>query len=250
MASRELSQELILLQRLEKNQCGRASSSYCFSPFCRRAFLGRKNRAEAKREVCSRFRVSNPFHWYSKPLLQIVRKSRRNIPDSSGFFPLTLSLRASQFAPLTAHGKFRLFVKDETDPFTIGWVAFEASLAQANNDPSEYGQGASGYGKRFGAGLANETSAGFFGTFLFPTVLHQDPRYHRLGTGSLTKRLGHALIRPVLTHKDSGGPAFNWSGILGSIAASGLSNAYYPEKDRGLGPTFSRVVMSLPFGDD
>jgi hypothetical protein len=149
--------------------------------------------------------------------------------------------------PLTAQGKFRLFVKDETDPFTIGWVAFEAGLAQSNNDPSEYGQGASGYGKRFGAGLANEVSAGFFGTFLFPTVLHQDPRYHRLGEGPLTKRLGHALIRPVLTHKDSGGRAFNWSGILGSIAASGLSNAYYPERDRGVGATFSRVGSPLPF---
>jgi hypothetical protein len=150
--------------------------------------------------------------------------------------------------PLTTQGKFRLFVKNETDPFTIGWVAFEAGLAQANNDPSEYGQGASGYGKRFGAGLANETSAGFFGTFLFPTVLHQDPRYHRLGAGPLTRRLGHALIRPVLTHKDSGERAFNWSGILGSIAASSLSNAYRPEGDRGVGATFSRVVMSLPFG--
>ena len=149
--------------------------------------------------------------------------------------------------PLTAQGKLRLFVKDETDPFTIGWVAFEAGLAQSNNAPSEYGQGASGYGKRFGAGLANEMSAGFFGTFLFPTVLHQDPRYHRLGEGPLTKRLGHALIRPVLTHKDSGGRAFNWSGILGSIAASALSNAYYPERDRGVGATFSRVGTSLPF---
>ena len=149
--------------------------------------------------------------------------------------------------PLTAAGKFRLFVKDESDPFTIGWVAFEAGLAQSNDDPSEYGQGASGYGKRFGAGLANEVSAGFFGTFLFPTVLHQDPRYHRLGTGSVARRLGHALVRPVLTHKDSGGLDFNWSGVLGSIAASGLSNAYYPEKDRGLGPTFSRVLTSLPF---
>jgi hypothetical protein len=96
--------------------------------------------------------------------------------------------------------------------------------------------------------LADETSAGFFGTFLFPSVLHQDPRYHRLGVGSLQKRLGHALIRPVLTHKDSGGRAFNWSGVLGSIAANSLSNAYYPEGDRGVGATFSRVAMSIPFG--
>ena len=114
--------------------------------------------------------------------------------------------------------------------------AFEAGLAQSNNDFPGYGQGAAGYGKRFGAGLADEVSGGFFGTFLFPSVLHQDPRYYRLGEGSFKKRLGHALIRPVLTHKDSGGRAFNWSGILGSIAASGLSNAYYPEEDRGVEP--------------
>jgi hypothetical protein len=149
--------------------------------------------------------------------------------------------------PLTVHGKWRLFVKDKTDPFTIGWVAFEAGIAQANNDPPGYGQGAAGYGKRFGAGLADETSSGFFGTFLFPSVLHQDPRYYRLGAGSFKKRLGHALIRPVLTHKDSGRRAFNWSGIMGSIAASGLSNAYYPEGDRGVSATFSRVGMSIPF---
>lgn len=149
--------------------------------------------------------------------------------------------------PLTARGKWRLFVKDKTDPFTLGWVAFEAGLAQANNDFSGYGQGAAGYGKRFGAVLADETASGFFGTFLFPSVLHQDPRYYRLGAGPFKKRLGHALIRPVLTHKDSGGRAFNWSGMLGSIATSSLSNAYYPEENRGVGATFSRVAMSIPF---
>jgi hypothetical protein len=150
-------------------------------------------------------------------------------------------------SPLTASGKWRLFVKSETDPFTFGWVAFEAGIAQANNDLPGYGQGAAGYGKRFGAGLADQTAGDFFGTFLFPSVLHQDPRYYRLGSGPFKRRLGHALIRPVLTHKDSGGPAFNWSGTLGSIATSGLSNAYYPEGSRGVGATFSRVAMALPF---
>jgi len=150
-------------------------------------------------------------------------------------------------SPLTAREKWRLFVKGETDPFTFGWVAFEAGVAQANNDSPGYGQGAAGYGKRFGVGLADEMAGGFFGTFLFPCVLHQDPRYYRVGSGSFKKRLGHALIRPVFTHKDSGGRAFNWSGTLGSIAASSLSNAYYPEGNRGVGATFYRVAMSLPF---
>lgn len=66
--------------------------------------------------------------------------------------------------PLTAGGKWQLFVRDKTDPFTIGLVAAGAGIAQANNDFSGYGQGASGYGKRFGSGLADETAGGFFGT--------------------------------------------------------------------------------------
>jgi hypothetical protein len=107
-------------------------------------------------------------------------------------------------SPLTARGKWRLFVKNETDPFTFGWVAFEAGLAQATNDSSGYGQGAAGYSKRFGAGLADEWAAGFFGTFVFPSALHQDPRYYRVGAGPFKQRLAHALIRPVVTHKDSG----------------------------------------------
>ena len=148
--------------------------------------------------------------------------------------------------PLSTAGKFRLFVKDKTDPFTIGWVAFEAGISQATNGLSGYGQGAAGYSKRFGAGMADETANGFFGTFLLPSVFRQDPRYYRLGSGSFQKRFGHALIRPFLTHKDSGGRAFNWSGTLGSIAASGLSNAYYPNDERGLEATFSRVAWSLP----
>ncbi len=160
----------------------------------------------------------------------------------------TYTVTSSKLAsPLTPREKWRLFLKDESDPFTFGWVAFEAGLAQANDSFSGYGQGAAGYGKRLGAGLADEWASGFFGTFLFASVLHQDPRYYRVGAGPFKNRLGHALIRPVLTHKDSAGRAFNWSGILGSIAASGLSNVYYPEGDRGAGPTFSRVALRIPF---
>jgi hypothetical protein len=149
---------------------------------------------------------------------------------------------------LSPHDKFRLFVKNATDPYTLGYTAFMAAVAQASGDPPGYGQGAAGYGKRLGAGLADETSAGFFTTFLFPSLLHQDPRYFRQASGPFKTRLAHALIRPVVTRKDSGGHAFNWSGLLGSIAASSLANAYYPTEDRGAGPTFTRVAWGVPFG--
>ena len=162
-------------------------------------------------------------------------------------FPTNTVANSESTSPLTARDKWRLFVKDKTDPYTFGWIAFNAGLEQASNDFPEYGHGGAGYAKRFGAALADNTAAGFFATFLFPSLLHQDPRYHRMGTGAFQKRLEHALIRPILTQKDSGGLAFNWSGILGSLAASGLSNAYYPERDRGVGQTFSRVGTGIPF---
>ena len=162
-------------------------------------------------------------------------------------FPTYTVVDSKSTSPLTARGKWQLFMKDKTDPFTFGWVAFEAGLAQANNDFSAYGQGAAGYGKRFGAGLADETSSAFFGIFLFPSALHQDPRYYRLGAGPFTKRFGRALIGPISTHRDSGGRTFNWAGILSSTARSGLSNAYYPKGHRGAGATFSRVAIGIPF---
>ena len=142
--------------------------------------------------------------------------------------------------------KFRLFVRNTTDPSTISYAAFTAGIKQADNNLSGYGQGAGGYGKRLGAGLANATSAGFFRTFLLASLFHQDPRYFRLGSGPIKNRLEQAIIRPVVTRKDLGGRAFNWSGLLGSIAASSLSNAYYPVTDRGVGPTFRRVATGIP----
>jgi len=148
---------------------------------------------------------------------------------------------------LTPGQKLEIVVKDTIDPYTIGFTAFTAGIAQANNGESSYGQGASGYWKRFGASYTDQATAGFFGGFLLPSILHQDPRYHRQGTGRFAHRFAHALVRPVVTHKDAGGRAFNWSGILGGLASSGLSNAYYPEEDRGAGKTFSRFAIGIPF---
>ncbi len=148
---------------------------------------------------------------------------------------------------LTPRQKLEIVVKDIIDPYTIGFTAFTAGIAQANNEPSGYGQGASGYGKRFGASYTDQATAGFFGGFLFPSILHEDPRYYRLGSGPFTHRFAHSLVRPVVTYKDSDGRTFNWCGLLGSLVSSGISNAYYPEEDRGLGKTFSRFAMGIPF---
>src|SRR6516165_4557289 len=148
---------------------------------------------------------------------------------------------------LSSRQKFQMFFDNSTDPFTISYAAVNAGLARANNDLAGYGQGAAGYAKRFGAGMADESASSFFRTFLFPSLLHQDPRYFRKGSGPWKLRFAHALIRPVVTNSDSQRRAFNWSGLLGGLAASALANTYYPEEERGVGKTFSRVATGIPF---
>jgi len=148
---------------------------------------------------------------------------------------------------LSSGEKFRLSVQNTTDPFTFGYIAVNAGIQQANDNLAGYGQGAAGYGKRLGAGLADQASASFFKTYLFPSILHQDPRYFRQGSGPFKRRLANAIIRPVVTRDDSGGRAFNWAELLGGIAASTLSNAYYPASNSGVGPTFKRVAAGIPF---
>ena len=126
-----------------------------------------------------------------------------------------------------------MFFDNNTDAYTISYIAFAAGVAQANNSLAGYGQGAAGYAKRFGAGIADESASGFFRTFLFPCLLHQDLRYFRKGAGPWKRRFAHALIRPVVTNTDSQRKAFNWSDLLGGLAGSALANTYYPEGECG-----------------
>ena len=189
---------------------------------------------------------AEPTPTFQQPVTQSLA-TQEKYPRLFGVMPTYSVSNNKAPVALTSNAKFHLFIKNTTDPFTITYTAFIAGIQHVNHEPPEYGQGAAGYGKRLGTGLADETSSGFFRAYLFPSLLHQDPRYFRQGSGPLKKRFAHAFIRPFVTRTDRGGRAFDWSGMLGSIASSSLSNAYYPAHDRGFGPTFERVVTGIPF---
>jgi hypothetical protein len=151
-------------------------------------------------------------------------------------------------APLSHGGKFHLFAKSAFDPVTIGIAGLQAGLAQATNEFPGYGQGAQGYGKRFGASLADEVSAGFWSNFFYPVLLKADPRYFRLGEGSMKHRVLYGLKQEFVCHTDTGGRSFNFSNVLGAFTSGGLSNAYYPDSDRGFRLTMSRSAIALAYG--
>ena len=148
--------------------------------------------------------------------------------------------------PLTSGQKFRLAAQ-YFNPYTFVFVAGEAGVNQALNSPSEYGQGAEGYGKRYGAGFADGLTASIFITGLYPSLLRQDPRYYRLGDGGFSHRVGYAVSRILVTRQDSGRKAFNVSEVLGSFSSSALAVTYYPKSQRDFSDVAERAGIQFAF---
>lgn len=164
-----------------------------------------------------------------------------------GIVPAYSITDARKLPPLKSKDKFKLFARGTLDPFPVFVYAMQAGIEQANDAHSGYGQGAAGYARRFGAALGDGTSARFFSTYAFPSILHQDPRYFRKGEGSGRSRIAYSLSRSFITRSDSGASQPNWSNMLGKFAGAGLSNLYYPAEDRGASLTLSRVAISLGY---
>lgn len=159
----------------------------------------------------------------------------------SKFFP---DLATSK-APLTPTGKFKLFISNSVAPISVGGSLVSAGISQARDSHHDYGQGGEGYAKRFGASMARSASSQFFGTFVFASILHQDPRYFPLENATFKQSVGHALRRVVITHTDSGREVPNFSRLMGFLAAEGLANTYLPEDERTAGRTFQRFGVDI-----
>jgi len=148
--------------------------------------------------------------------------------------------------PLTSKQKFELAWKVVIDPFTFGLTGVVAGAEQAENQFSGYGQGAQGYGKRFGAAYANIVSGTFIGSAILPSILKQDPRYFYKGTGSKRSRLLYAIANSVICKGDNRQWQPNYSNIAGSLIAGGLSNLYYPKSDRNrVGFVFENTAIGI-----
>ena len=143
--------------------------------------------------------------------------------------------------PLTPKQKFSLAFRSSVDPFVFVITAADAGISQAEDDFPGYGQGAAGYGKRFGASYADTFDGTFWGNAVFPVLLHEDPRYFRMGQGSFSRRLFYSISTTVWSRHDDATWGPNYGNVLGNLVAGGISNLYYPSSDRGAGLTFERA---------
>jgi hypothetical protein len=139
---------------------------------------------------------------------------------------------AKELPPLTTGQKFRLATAGVFD-----WAAYPfngalAAVAQAKNDPQSWGQGWGAYGKRYGESFADNSIGTYMTTAIFPSLLHEDPRYYQMAKGGFWRRAYHGVNRLFVTRTDAGNDRFNISESAGNAVAAALSNIYHPPEDR------------------
>ena len=147
--------------------------------------------------------------------------------------------------PQSIKEKFMTTTEDSFDYSSIAIPAALAGYGLANNSFPEFGTGAAGYGRYLWHSAIDQTSENYMVEFVVPVLTHEDTRFYTLENGSFVKRTGYALSRAFITRSDSGASVVNLSEILGSGASAGLSNAYYPARERSFSNTGTQWGIDL-----
>lgn len=182
---------------------------------------GDKSNADPKPEANPQSGTSNDRLFYTLPNFLTVQN-------------------AGQLPPLTSWQKFKVVARSSFDLVEYPWYGALAGISQAENSERGFGQGAAGYGKRYGAMFADGTIENFTVQAILPSLLRQDPRFFQSGTGTFWRRTGYAISRIFVTRTDSGHQQFNFSEFIGSALSAGISTySYHPRADRNLPNTAS-----------
>lgn len=163
-----------------------------------------------------------------------------------GIIPNFRAVSADQhLPPQTVKDKFITASQDTFDYSAIVVPAGLAGFDLARNATPEFGHGGVAYGRYFWHSLVDQTVENYMVEFVVPAATHEDTRYYTLGHGGFLKRTGYALSRTVITRSDSGKEVFNAGEVVGAGAGAGLSNLYYPSRERGLGNTGTQWGTSI-----
>jgi hypothetical protein len=147
--------------------------------------------------------------------------------------------------PLTPRQKGMLAIRSTIDPYNFATIAFISALSVASDPQSAYGPGFPGFGRNFGVAYCETAVGAFFGTFLVPSIFHQDPHYHRLPNASYPRRTLHAITQVVWAQSDYGRGIPNYSTLIGTAIGDGLGNLYVPGRDTGFNATAARYATAI-----
>ena len=156
--------------------------------------------------------------------------------------PLQLIVDTGHVSPLTSRQKATLATRDITDPFNLLTIGFFSAITVAANAHTVYGPGFAGWGRESGYSLAEDIQGEFTGTFVIPTLAHEDPRYHRMPGAPISRRIEHALIHTLISQHDNGSLMLNYATLINYPLSAEVTNLYVPNVGTNLPSTTKRVL--------
>jgi hypothetical protein len=151
---------------------------------------------------------------------------------------------AAAAVPMTAKGKMTIAAKDSFDWPSYILAAGTSSIGQLSNANPSFGQGLKGYAHRYATGVGDQIIGNMLTEGIMPSLLHEDPRYFRMATGTKWARFRYAATRTLITRTDAGHARLNFSELGGNAIGAGIGNAYYPD-GRHLGDNFQRFATQV-----
>jgi hypothetical protein len=150
-----------------------------------------------------------------------------------------------QVKPLTPKEKGWLAIRNVVDPFNAITILGSSAIAVGSDAHSPYGPGMAGFGRNVGVSYTEDITGEFFGTFLIPSLAHQDPHYHRMTRATLKRRIAHVIYQVVWTQGDNGRGMVNYSNLAGYAIDGAISNRYVPDRDTDLPASAARYGIGL-----
>jgi hypothetical protein len=157
----------------------------------------------------------------------------------------TRFLNSATPLPLTPRQKFILAARNVVDPSNLATIGGLSAITIAADAHTADGPGFPGFAKNAGVSLTQDMTGEFFSTFLIPSVMHQDPHYHRMPNRSTGRRILHVLDAVVISQSDQGVPMFNYATVVGTICTNSLGNVYVPGRRHNFGASAARISTSL-----
>ncbi len=177
---------------------------------------------------------------------EVQKEKKQRIGSIIPDFNVVLNGKA---VPLSAKQKLDIAFHTSIDPYTIGLAALVGGgYGEVEDSHTGYGHGTAGYFKRFGAAYVDAFDGIIIGNGLLPVILKQDPRYYRNIHGSIPSRILYSAMSTFICKGDNGKLQPNYSNVLGNFISGGISNAYYPSDERGLGLTVQNASIQTVEG--
>jgi len=146
---------------------------------------------------------------------------------------------------LSSMDKLRIASSNVVDPFNLLTIGVSSAITIGSDSHTGYGPGMKGWAKNSGTLLTEDMTGAFFGTFLVPSIMRQDPRYYRMPHASIPRRIANAIVQPVWSRSDSGNHMLNYGSLIGTPMTITLANVYVPGQEQGVGPVAESSAIAI-----